>query len=169
MKITKSTIKQYLKEIIYLIITMTIVANLMSIYRSQSLNDAPLAIKSFQLINHNNYNIDNTKPLLIHFWATWCPTCKMEASNIDFLSKHYQVVTIAVKSGSDAEIQNYLHEHNYNYKVVNDIDGSLSRKFQIAGYPTTFIYDKEGKLRFSEVGYTSTFGLWIRLLWAKFK
>jgi thioredoxin-related protein len=90
----------------------------------------------------------------------------MEAANIEFLSKYYQVITIAVKSGSDYDLKRYLDEHGYSFLVVNDKDGALSRKFQIAGYPTTFIYDKNNKLAFKEVGYSSTLGLWLRLLWA---
>jgi len=167
MKITKEKVKHYIKEIVLFFLTMTIAANLLSLYRSQSLNDEALSIKEFKLIDNTLYTVDTNKPLLIHFWATWCPTCKLEASNINFLSKYYQVITIAVKSGSDYEIKKYLDEHNYHYKVVNDEDGTLSQKFKIAGYPTTFIYDKNQKLRFAEVGYSSTFGLWIRFLWAE--
>ena len=167
MKISKEKIKHFTKDFIIMLLVMTVVANLMSIYRSQSLNDAPLNIKEFRLIDNTTFHVDTTKPLLIHFWATWCPTCKLEASNIEFLSKHFQVLTIAVKSGSDYELHQYLKEHDYSFAVVNDKDGSLSRRFNIAGYPTTFIYDKDAKLRFSEVGYTSTPGLYLRLLWAE--
>ena len=165
----KSKIKHYIKEAIYFLIAITIITNLMSLYKAQSLNSAPLNIEVFQLIDNSVQNIQTNKPLLIHFWATWCPTCKLEASNINFLSKHYQVITIAVKSGTDAEIKKYLDSHDYTYKVVNDKDGTLSRKFQISGFPTTFIYDKNKKLLFKEVGYSSTLGLWLRLLWAGMK
>jgi len=168
MKITKEKVKHYIKEIVLFFLTMTIAANLLSLYRSQSLNDEALSIKEFKLIDNTLYTVDTNKPLLIHFWATWCPTCKLEASNINFLSKYYQVITIAVKSGSDYEIKKYLDEHNYHYKVVNDKDGTLSQKFKIAGYPTTFIYDKDQKLRFAEVGYTSTAGLALRMLWSTY-
>jgi len=167
MKLSKEKIKHYIKETLLLLLVMTVVANVMSLYRSQSLNDAPLPRTEFKLIDNSIYHVDTTKPLLIHFWATWCPTCKLEASNINLLAKHFQVITIAVKSGSDYELYNYLKEHNYDFMVVNDKDASLSQLFQIAGYPTTFIYDKHGKLRFSEVGYTSTLGLYLRLLWAE--
>ena len=165
----KSKIKHYIKEVLYFIITMTIVANLFSLYKAQSLNSAPLDMQTFQLIDNSLYTLKKDKPILIHFWATWCPTCKLEAANINLLSHSYQIITIAVKSGSDYEIKQYLDEHDYNYKVVNDKDGSLSRKFHIAGFPTTFIYDKKGNLIFKEVGYTSTLGLWLRLLWAGMK
>ena len=165
----KSKIKQYIKEAIYFLIAITIITNLMSLYKAQSLNSAPLNIEAFQLIDNSVQTVQTNKPLLIHFWATWCPTCKLEASNINFLSKHYQVITIAVKSGTDAEIKKYLNAHDYTYKVVNDKDGTLSAKFQISGFPTSFIYDKNKKLLFKEVGYSSTLGLWLRLLWAGMK
>ena len=168
MLLTKDKIKHYLKEILLFTFTLTVVANLMSIYRSQSLNNESLNIENFKLINNTIYTLDKNRPILIHFWATWCPTCKVEASNINLLSKHYQVLTIAVKSGTDYEIKKYLDENAYTFKVVNDKDGTLSQKFKVAGYPTTFIYDKEQKLRFSEVGYTSTIGLYIRLLWSSY-
>ena len=164
----KSKLKHYSKEALYFIITLTIFANILSLYKAQSLNNAPLDIKEFKLIDNSNYRLQD-KPVLIHFWATWCPTCKLEAANINLLSHSYQIITIAVKSGSDYEIKKYLDEHGYNYRVVNDKEGTLSRKFNIAGFPTTFIYDKERNLVFKEVGYTSTLGLWLRLLWASMK
>ena len=166
MNLTKEKIKHYLKEILYFIITITIVANAMSLYRSQSLSNEALDIEHFKMIDNSTYTLDNKRPILIHFWATWCPTCKLEASNIDFLSRYYQVITVAVKSGSDYDIKQYLDKHGYHFKVVNDKDGSLSRKFQIAGYPTTFIYNKDKKLLFSDVGYSSTFTLYVKMWWA---
>jgi len=159
-------LKHYAKEILYFIVIMTILTNVISLYKSQDLTQRPLSITSAKLINNQLYNIPVSKPVLIHFWATWCPVCKLEASNINFLSKYFNVLTIAVKSGDDQEIQKYLDEHNYKYKVINDTNGIISSKFKISGFPTTFIYDKNKKLAFSEVGYTSTLGLLLRLWWA---
>ncbi|WP_457749756.1 redoxin domain-containing protein [Sulfurimonas sp.] len=161
----KSKIKQYIKEIIYFIIITTLFANAMSLYRSQDLTKEPLNIKNLQLINNTKYKIPNKKPILIHFWATWCPTCKLEAANINFLAKHFEVLTIAVKSGNNSEIKQYLKEHHYTFKVVNDKNGILSHKFKITAFPTTFIYDKNHHLALNEVGYTSTFGLFLRMWW----
>lgn len=162
----KSKIKHYAKEIIYFIIIITVLANVISLYKSRDLSNKPLTIQNFQLINHQNFQVADKKPILIHFWATWCPTCKLEASNINFLSKYFEVITIAVKSGSDYEIKKYLKAHNYTYNVVNDKNGKFSSIFHISGFPTTFIYDKNKKLLFSEVGYTSTLGLLFRMWWA---
>jgi hypothetical protein len=61
-----------------------------------------------------------------------------------------------------------MKKHDYSYKVINDEDGSIANRFNVNVFPTTCIYDKNKNLVFSEVGYTSTFGMWIRLLWAGF-
>jgi thiol-disulfide isomerase/thioredoxin len=168
MKLSKEKIKRYFKDGLIILIVMTISANILSFYRSRELNKEMLHIKTFQLLNNVNYTVDTSKPLMIHFWASWCPTCKLEADNIQRVSKKFQVITIAVNSGNDAQLQQYLQKHHYTFMVVNDKDAKLAKEFQIAGYPTTFIYDKEGNLQFGEVGYTSSLGLYLRLLYSEF-
>jgi len=144
---------------------MSIFANIVSLYKSQDLNKQKLQIKTSKLIDESTYT-PSDKPLMVHIWATWCPVCKAEADNIQRLSEYYEVITIAVNSGTNSEIKNYLSEHDLTYKVINDKDGTIAQTFNIAVYPTTFIYDNKRNLVFSEVGYTSSFGLLIRMWWA---
>lgn len=158
-------IKKYLKESIKFIIVLAIVLNVISYFKSQDLNKDDLIYTSYKLLDNTEYNIPKDKPTLVHFWATWCPICELEASNIEKISKDYEVITIATQSGSTQEIQNYLKKHNLNFKVVNDEDGFYSRTFNIKAFPTTLIYDENKTLKFSEVGYTSTFGLYARMWW----
>ena len=113
--------------------------------------------------NGTSYSHPKDKPVLIHFWATWCPTCKIEASNIQSISKNYEVLSIAVNSGEDTKIKEYMSKNNFDFKVYNDESGFFAKEFNIAVYPTTFIYDKEKNLIFSEVGFTSTLGLYFRM------
>ena len=164
----KEKIKHYAKELIFFVIFLTLITNIMSFYKSQELNSAPLQISTLKLLNNSIYTVEQDKPILLHFWATWCPTCKLEASNINFLAKDFNIITIAVNSGSNEDIQKYLDENNYDFLVVNDAKSILSSKFHIAGFPTTFIYNKDKKLVFSEVGYTSIIGLYLRMWWAGF-
>lgn len=161
-------IKHYLKEILLFIVVMTIFANLISIYKSSDLNAETLQMNSLTLMNNQEYIFENNKPVLLHFWATWCPTCKLEASNIELISKYYNVVTVAVNSGKNKEINTYLKENNFSFNVINDENSIYSNEFKIAVFPTTFIYDKNRDLAFSEVGYTSTIGLFLRMWWASF-
>ena len=150
-------IKDYIKEIIKSILIITIVLNAYSYYRSQNLNTEKLSLQNISL---------NDKPIMIHFWSTWCPVCKIEAPNIQRVSKDYNVLTIASQSGSNKDIIKYLKENNVDFKFINDFDNSYSEQFNITVFPTTLIYDKDKNLIFSEVGYTSTLGLYLRMWWA---
>ena len=102
---------------------------------------------------------------MIHFWAVWCPTCKLEASNIEFVSQQYNVLTIAVNSGSDEKVKAYMQENGLTFNVINDVDGAWAKQFKVETYPTTFIYNAKGKLKFTDVGYTTTAGLLARFEW----
>lgn len=160
----KEKIKKYFKEIIIFVLMLTIAMNALSYYKSLDLNKENLEIKSFKLLDDSEYFVQKNKPILVHFWATWCPTCKFEASNIEKISKDYEVITIAIQSGTKEEIQKYLDDNNLTFKVVNDENGFYSQKFNIKVFPTTLIFNKDKKLKFSEVGYTTTVGLYSRML-----
>lgn len=162
----KDKITKYLKELALFFIIMTIFANILSLYRSSDLNKDALDIQTFTLINKSLYTIPKDKPTLIYFWAAWCPVCKTEAPNIEAISKKFNVLTVALKSGSDTEIEEYLKSRKLSFRVVNDYNGSVTQKFNISVFPTTIIYDKEGSELFSDVGYTTTLGLWLRMWWA---
>jgi thiol-disulfide isomerase/thioredoxin len=162
----KKKLLHYTKEILTFIVTITILSNIISLYKSSDLSKEKLSINTLELINHKQFTLKTNKPILIHFWATWCPTCRLEADNIQTLSEHFEVLSIAVKSGSKYDLETYMKKHQLNYRVYNDENAQLASKFKISAYPTTFIYNSEKKLIFSEVGYTSTFGLWLRMWWA---
>lgn len=162
----KDKIQKYLKEIVTFFIFITILANIISIYKSSDLNKEALQNINITLLDKQSYTYPKDKPILIHFWATWCPTCKLEATNIQTISENFEVLSIAVNSGNNDELKKYMNDRGFNYKVYNDKSGFFAKEFKIAAYPTTFIYDKNRELVFSEVGFTSTWGLWLRMWWA---
>lgn len=155
--------KSILKELLIGAVILFVVSNVISYLRKPALDSTHLPKIEARLIDGSEVKVQEGKPIVIHFWATWCPTCKLEASNIQKLSESYEVFTIAVNSGDDAVIEAYLKERDLNFKVINDKTGMWAERFNVEAFPTTFIYDAKGELKFSEVGYTSTAGLLARL------
>ncbi len=159
----KWNIKSILKELILGAIAIFILSNIMSYIRKPDLSSTQLPHAEMTLLDGTSYSLKNGKPLVIHFWATWCKVCKLEAQNIETLSKKYEVLTIAVNSGENVAVQAYMKERQLTFKVFNDVDSSLVKKFNVEVFPTTFIYDGKGELKFTEVGYTTTAGLLARM------
>ena len=107
------------------------------------------------------------EPLLIHFWATWCPICEMENDNIQNVAKDYRTLNIAIQSGSDTEITEYANRNNLKLdNIINDRSGTLATFFGVTGTPTSFIISPSGKISSKEVGYMTELGLRFRLWWA---
>lgn len=106
------------------------------------------------------------KPVLIHFWATWCSICRLEQGGIDAISHDWPVLTVATQSGDAEEIRRYLHEQGLDWRVVVDEDGEWARRYGVKGVPANFILDPSGHVRFRESGYSSAWGLRARLWWA---
>lgn len=109
------------------------------------------------------------QPTLVHFWATWCPVCRAEQSNIEAVAKdHPNTVTIAMQSGDGAAVKKYMQEQGLNFQVINDPSGETSAAWGVHAVPASFIVDTEGQIRFVEVGYTTGWGLRFRLWLAQF-
>ena len=102
------------------------------------------------------------EPVLVYFWASWCPVCKLQESNIASLSQEYPVITVAMSSGTDDEVREYLEQEGVMFRVINDESGEISSRWGVRGVPTTFVIDGEGEIRFVESGYTTTPGLMVR-------
>ena len=106
------------------------------------------------------------KPMLLHFWATWCPICGLEQQSIDALADDYTVLTVAMDEASTQEIRTYMNKKNVDYPVLHDPDSTIAQRYAITGVPSSFIVDPAGQIRFVEIGYTTGIGLRLRLWWA---
>ena len=125
-----------------------------------NINAVMLSTQHFELYQNNN------RPILVHFWATWCPVCKLEQSNIDNIAESHAVMTVAMQSGDDGELRQFMKDEKLSFNVINDQSSIISRSYNIKGVPVSFIINKENKIEFVEVGYTTELGLRLRLWWA---
>lgn len=107
------------------------------------------------------------RPMLLHFWATWCAICRLEEGEIVRLSQKHPVLTVAMQSGSAADVHAHLNERERELAVVNDPDGALSRHYGVRAVPSTFIIDRDGQIVFRKQGYAPPLELRFRLWLAR--
>lgn len=100
-----------------------------------------------------------TKPVLINFWATWCPPCRMEMSGLQALYEEYRdkVDFVMINLGESKEtIQDFLVENElYTFPIGYDETDSYGMKFSIVGIPTTYIIGKDKIIKNCIVGARS--------------
>ena len=160
----KSRIVSLFKNIVFFIIIFT--AILAWKQRNMTSGEAPVFQATSitgEVINLSSYQ---GKPLLLHFWASWCPICKFEEGSISDLNKDkdLQLLTIAFQSGAEKEVQSFMMQRNIEtWPVIVDSDGSLAAKYGVTGVPATYFIDKDGQIRFKTMGLTSKWGMKIRL------
>jgi thiol-disulfide isomerase/thioredoxin len=132
--------------------------------------DGPVPELQGRLLNDVTYSLlaDSRRPLLVHFWASWCPVCKLEQENIQTISEDYPVITIAMQSGEVIEVVEYMHQEGLRFPVINDSSGTLARRFGVRAVPSSFIVAGNNTIVFREAGYTTGIGLRVRLWLAKY-
>ena len=158
----------WLKEAVIFITIIVVMGWGADLYRSQSIvsGQAPELIEASILgDNIDLVTMSQEKPVLVYFWATWCAICSSVSPSVDFMSDSYQVVTVALTSGEPKRIKQYMNAKEYNFSVVNDPKGEISRAWGVSVTPTIFVINK-GEITSVTTGFTSPMGMWLRLLLA---
>ncbi len=88
------------------------------------------------------------KPLLLEFWATWCPPCRKSIPHLNEIYAQYRdrgLVIIGVTNEKKSDVKKFLKEVPIHYTVAFD-DGKLGTHFQIRGIPHAFLANAEGEI-----------------------
>jgi len=96
------------------------------------------------------------KPVLLNFWATWCPPCRFEMPFLQQINDSYSakgLVLLAIDIGeSPGTVQKFMTEFNLSLTVPMDTDSKVAKSYGITAIPTTFLIDKNGVIQFKLLG-----------------
>ncbi|WP_181015873.1 MULTISPECIES: protein disulfide oxidoreductase [Glaesserella] len=107
--------------------------------------------------------LSHQKPLLLYFWGSWCKFCEFSSPAVDKLAQEgHGILGVALKSGTDEEVKKYLQENRYQFPTINDPAGEFSKSWDIQATPT-FIIVKDGKMISHTTGFSTYWGIKIRL------
>ena len=89
------------------------------------------------------------KVVLVNFWATWCPPCRMELPDINSIYARLQskgLVVLPITQEDAAKVSPFLAKNGYRLPVLLDPEGKVFKQFHVDGIPKTFVFNQEGKL-----------------------
>jgi thiol-disulfide isomerase/thioredoxin len=89
------------------------------------------------------------KPMIVEFWATWCPPCRASIPHLNEVNKKFKdkgLVIIGVTDEDKAKVLEFQKTLPMDYTVAFDKEGKLGEKFGITGIPHAFVVGKDGKI-----------------------
>ena len=96
------------------------------------------------------------KPLILNFWATWCPPCLEEMPSLERAARTLApegIAVVAVNVGEDTEtVAAFLADQPIALPLPLDTDTKVAQSYHMKGLPATFIIDPEGHIAYRAIG-----------------
>lgn len=125
-----------------------------------------------QTIEGGASDLTKIKPaqiLFLYFFAPWCGVCKLSMGNLNTLQNWFPEISVhavALDYETKDEVQKFVND--LGIKVhVNFGDSLIRDSWRIPAYPTYMVIGRDGNIHGASVGYSSQFGMILRVLWTK--
>jgi len=95
------------------------------------------------------------KPMMVNFWATYCPPCLEEMPVIQEYAQKFEkeMVTLAINTGEEEQIvRNFIEKHGFEITFLLNPTNSVSHKYRVFGFPTTIFFDESGEVQATHIG-----------------
>jgi len=100
------------------------------------------------------------KVVLLDFWASWCGPCRESLPAIADLHQKFasngsfEIVGISADD-DEAAWKSFIAAHHMSWPQNIDLDGQVGRLFEVPGYPTYVLLDRDGAIAFRQTGFSS--------------
>ncbi len=105
-----------------------------------------------------DYTAGGGMPVVLNFWATWCPPCRVEMPYFENANNLYdgEVAILGLNQAeSAATIADYARDHGLTYPLLVDADMRVNNLYGVLNLPTTVFIDKNGIVREVLIGTIS--------------
>jgi thiol-disulfide isomerase/thioredoxin len=94
------------------------------------------------------------RPVLINFWATWCPPCREEMPLLEQVAKRYPNLVVAgVNAGESQDlVAPFVDEFGITFPILLDSAEDVTNRYFVHSFPATFFVDADGVLRAQHIG-----------------
>lgn len=93
------------------------------------------------------------KPVVLNFWASWCPPCKGEMPDFDAMYEKYgdsvQFMMVNLTDGAQETVDSayaYIEDNGFSFPVYYDTELNAAIAYQVMSVPATYFVDAEGRL-----------------------
>jgi thiol-disulfide isomerase/thioredoxin len=97
------------------------------------------------------------KIVVVDFWASWCVPCRRSIPWLNAMQSKYGdqgLVVIGINVDAErAEAERFLAETPAQFQIVYDPEGRLPKELGVVGMPSSFIFDRTGRLVTKHVGF----------------
>lgn len=98
------------------------------------------------------------KVVLVNFWATWCPPCRLEMPGIERVWRDrrdagFVVIGIATDETGEAGVRAFVAERGVTYPIAMATPTVVRAFGGYRGLPTSILIDREGRIRYRITGY----------------
>lgn len=96
------------------------------------------------------------KVVLVNFWAVWCPPCRKEMPSMNRLMAKLggePFTILGVNEGETPdEILAFLNQVPVGFPILLDSQGTFLKSWKVFAFPTSYVVDKQGRLRLGLFG-----------------